>query len=72
MNTNQTKEKLRDLINELVFTPHSENRDQELALEINSLSPDSKWSDYIFWSDEYFKDDETIDYDKFFKKIFNE
>ena len=72
MSTDEIRNKLIKLINELVFTEHSEARDRKLAVEINQLSPDPKWSDYVFWSDDYFKEDETIDYDKLFKKIFNE
>lgn len=72
MDRAQTKTRMIELIERLIHPKHSEKEDQEIGLELDHLSPDPNWSDYIFWSDDYLKEDGSMDYDKFFKKIFNE
>ena len=51
----------------------NENITESKHIEVNDKSNkiliDPKWSDYIFWSDNYILPDGNIDYDKFFKKI---
>ncbi len=63
------KEKFTLLLEELINTRCSESREIEISLELNKLSPDPFWSDYIFWSDEYVNEDLSINYEKFFDKI---
>ena len=46
-----TKKKITFLLEELINTKCSESREIEINLELNKLSPDPFWSDYIFWSD---------------------
>ena len=48
-----TKQKITLLLEELLNATCSEARQIEINLEINKLSPDPFWSDYIFWSEEY-------------------
>lgn len=57
------------LINELVNGNMSEDEEQKIFAEIDLLSIDPLWSDYIFWSDEYLLDDGNVDIDKLIKKI---
>jgi len=64
-----TKKKITLLLEELINTRCSESREIEINLELNQLSPDPFWSDYIFWSDEYVNEDLSINYEKFFDKI---
>ena len=64
-----TKKKITLLLEELINTKCSESREIEINLELNKLSPDPFWSDYIFWSDEYVNEDLSINYEKFFDKI---
>lgn len=63
------KEKFTLLLEELLKTTCSESREIEISLELNKLSPDPFWSDYIFWSDEYVNDDGNVNYEKLFDKI---
>ena len=63
------KEKIIALIDELRTFQQSESRDDEIMLELDKIIPDPKWSDYIFWSDDYLYPDGVFNYDKFFKKI---
>ncbi len=53
------KEKLIDLISELWAVP-DEMRVEEIVTEINSLSPDPSWSNYLYHSEEFVNDDETL------------
>lgn len=63
------KQKITLLLEELINTRCSESREIEINLELNKLSPDPFWSDYIFWSDEYVNEDLSINYEGFFDKI---
>ena len=65
----ETKQKITLLLEELLNTTCSESRQIEINLEINKLSPDPFWSDYIFWNEEYINEDLSINYEKFFDKI---
>ena len=64
-----TKKKITLLLEELINTKCSESREIEINLELNKLSPDPFWSDYIFWSDEYVNENLSINYEGFFDKI---
>ena len=63
-----TKQKITLLLEELINTPCSESRQVAIKHELDKLSPDPFWSDYIFWSDEYVNEDLSIHYEKFFDK----
>ena len=64
-----TKQKITLLLEELLNAPCSEARQIEINLEVNKLSPDPFWSDYIFWSEEYVNEDLSINYEGFLDKI---
>ena len=49
----ETKKKFTLLLEELINATCSESRQIEINIELNKLSPDPFWSDYIFWSEEY-------------------
>lgn len=68
MNTIQ-KEKITHLIHELVNGNHSEERGNEIHHELDKLIIDPKWSDYIFWSNDYFSPAGDFIAHKFFEKI---
>ena len=44
---------------------------QEIAIyeELSRLIPDPRWSNYIFWSDDYLNEDESINFEKFLDKV---
>ena len=63
------KKKSTLLLEELINATCSESRQIEINLELNELSPDPFWSDYIFWSEEYVNEDLSINYEGFFDKI---
>lgn len=75
----ETKKRLTILLEELLTTANSESRQEEINAEVDKLSPDPFWSDYIFWSNDYLNDNEnededenkkvSLNYDKLFKKI---
>ncbi len=67
MNADQ-ESKFRALIDELMGIPDGD-REQEIVLEINSLSPDPSWSDCIYQSDEYMKEGDVLDLDRLVAKI---
>ncbi|PYE38544.1 hypothetical protein [Psychrobacter fozii] len=64
-----SKKKFTLLLEELLNTKCSEPRQIEINLELNKLSPDPFWSDYIFWSDEYVSAEGNVNYEKLFDKI---
>ena len=57
------------LISKLFNESLSEEQQLDINDELNKLLEDPKWSDYIFWSDDYLYPDGTVNYEKFFKKI---
>ena len=71
----ETKKRLTILLEELLTTANSESRQEEINAEVDKLSPDPFWSDYIFWSNDYLNDNEdenknaSLNYEKFFDKI---
>ncbi|UYZ75428.1 hypothetical protein LP123_01875 [Moraxella bovis] len=60
------KEKITQLINELVGGNHSEERGNEIHHELDKLIIDPKWSGYIFWSNDYIDSDGGFIAHKFF------
>ncbi|PNK59612.1 hypothetical protein [Psychrobacter sp. FDAARGOS_221] len=58
------------LLDELLSGKASEVREVAICNELDTLLPDPKWSEYIFWSDDYLNDNGSINYDKFFDKVF--
>lgn len=66
----EIKKKMTILLDELLSNDIEEDRQSKIFVELNSISPDPKWSDYIYWSDDYLNEDETLNYEKFFYKIF--
>ena len=64
-----TKQKITLLLEELTNTPCSESRQIEIKLELDKLSPDPFWSDYIFQSNEFVKENAKIKYKTSFDKI---
>lgn len=69
---NELEKRIKFLLTQLVHGNTTNLTEEDIGLELDSLCPDPLWSDYIFWSNDYWSDEEEdIDYDKFFKKIFN-
>ncbi|VEG12516.1 hypothetical protein [Moraxella cuniculi] len=60
---------LKKLIEELMTFQSSEKRENYIMSELDDIIIDPKWSDYIFWSNDYHHEDGSLNYDKFFKKI---
>lgn len=53
------------------FLAEQNEQKQNLIFEkICKISPDPYWSDYIFYSDEFYCSDEKIDVDRVIEKIF--
>jgi hypothetical protein len=69
---NELEKRIKFLLTQLVHGNTTNLTEEDIGLELDSLCPDPLWSDYVFWSNDYWSDeDEDIDYDKFFKKIFS-
>lgn len=66
---NIQKEKITHLINELVNGNYNEEQGNDIYNELDKLIIDPKWSDCIFWSDDYFDPDNGLIDNKFFDKI---
>lgn len=64
-----SRNRLIFLINELVNKSLTEEQEKKICSEIDNLSPDPLWSDYIFWSNDYLLDDNSLDIDKLVEKL---
>lgn len=71
MNNEAIKKRAIKLLEEMFSSTMSHVRQQEIGNELDSLLIDPNWSEYIFWSEDYFNEDESINYDKFFDKVFD-
>lgn len=70
MTDDAAKSRLRDLIKKLLAVPDTEEKLDEITDEINNLSPDSAWSNYIFYSTEFENADGDIDVDRVIEEIY--
>lgn len=61
-----TKNRIMFLIDGLINCQFPENSESDIYMELDSLIPYPKWSDDIFWSDEYVSENGLVNYDKFF------
>lgn len=66
-----TRKKATILIRELLSGNTSDSRDEDIFEELNNLFIDPNWSAYIYWSDDYLNEDDSLNYDKFFDKVFD-
>lgn len=63
MNGEATSE-LRILLSRVVLKNLSDVEEMALVARISQLSPDPEWSDYIFYSDEFFDSHGNLDVDR--------
>ena len=70
MPAEEPREKVRALIVELLDTP-PEAREKEIFRELDKLSPDPDYSDYIFHSREFERPNGEIDIHALVEKIFS-
>ena len=70
MTNDETKNKVKKLIVELLDIP-SEEREKIILGELDTLSPDPGYSDYLYHSREYEKTDGEIDINAVIEKIFS-
>ena len=74
MDRKNVMEEVGNLIDELLVAIEIDlNEENELAIynKISHLSPDPEWSDYVFHSDEFYREDGTLDIDAVVEKIFS-
>ncbi|WP_267433019.1 hypothetical protein [Sphingomonas sp. GM_Shp_1] len=60
---------LKILLRRFIDVPKDEEEDMCLSNEICRLSPDPKWSDYIFYSQEFVDGNGNIDIDRLVDKL---
>ena len=70
MTNEETKNKVKLLITELLEVP-SEEREEIILVELDKLSPDPGYTDYLYHSCEYEKTEGEIDIDAVIEKIFS-
>ena len=70
MSVEEKKEKIKELIIELLAVPTDE-REEIISEKLDKLSPDPYYSDYLFHSSTYEKSNGEIDIDAVVEKIFS-
>ena len=63
------KNRVIELINKIFDSYISEIENKKINEELDLLISDPKWSDYIFWTNDYCTKENGLDYEKFFQKI---
>jgi hypothetical protein len=66
----KNEDEIKILIEKILFKDISYQEREEIGERLNKIIPDPQWSNYIFYSDAFFKD-EIFDYEGFIKKIFS-
>ncbi|MBD9597163.1 hypothetical protein IB270_30475 [Ensifer sp. ENS05] len=54
------RERMKVLIMELLAMPKDKSIEEAIVSEINMISPDPQWSNYIFQTDDYVMDDDMV------------
>ena len=68
----KTKIRILDLAQKLIISDFSDISEVDIVNEINKLSPDISWTNYIFVDKTCLNNDGSIDKEKFLNKIFDE
>lgn len=55
--------KAKSLIQELLNAESTEDRENDIMLELDDILPDPKWGDYIFWTNDYCTKENGLDYE---------
>lgn len=63
------KNRVIELISKIFDSYISEIENKKINEELDLLISDPKWSDYIFWTNDYCTKENGLDYEKFFQKI---
>jgi len=71
MTETEKRNKIKVLIEEIITFNVKEKRESQIFIELNRLSPDSLWSNYIFWSEDYFDENDNFLMENFLDKIFS-
>ena len=67
--TNHQKQRIMGLLNKILNKSLTDSQEIAIYEELSRLIPDPRWSNYIFWSDDYLNEDESINFEKFFDKV---
>ena len=67
--TNHEKQRIMGLLNKILNKSLTDSQEIAIYEELSRLIPDPRWSKYIFWSDDYLNEDESINFEKFLDKV---
>ena len=67
--TNHQKQRIMGLLNKILNKSLTDSQEIAIYEELSRLIPDPRWSNYIFWSDDYLNEDESINFEKFLDKV---
>lgn len=65
------KKELIDLIEKFIAIAPTQEEEDHIVARIEELSPDTYWSDYIFYSKEFKRADGSTDVEKIVDKLFD-
>ena len=68
----KTKSRILELAQKLIIRDFSDISEVDIVNEINELSPDISWTNYLFVDKTCLNNDGSIDKEQFLNKIFNE
>lgn len=71
MNEEEKKALAKQLILKLLNGPSTDSENNKIAEELRRLVPDPDLTKYIFWSDEFYDDNEILDVDAVLEKAFS-
>lgn len=65
----EVQRRIQNLFDRMFNEYLSEEESRTVGNELDTLILDPKWSDYIFYSEDYSFEDGSLNYEKFFQKI---
>ena len=71
MNEKEKKNRVAALIDRLVSGNETEEEDLKIHEEISQLVTDPEWSDYVFYSEEFYKENGSLNTQAVVDKIFS-
>ena len=71
MNEEEKKALAKQLILKLLNGPSTDSENNKIAEELRRIVPDPDLTEYIFWSDEFYDEEENLDIDAILEKAFS-
>lgn len=71
MDIDAKKQRARALVLKMLYETKTDAEDNRILSELGKIVPDPDLTKYIFWSEEFYDENENLDIDRLLEKAFN-